>query len=201
MQPLLTSMLGEILGVEVSGTTNSSTAVTFHRGAVVASDALRIIRAKAIDLLKHQFALAENDEERRNVLLELQDATRHPVGSGYSNALARLVMDDTRTVIEFQSEIAPTLSFELLQTTEDRVHRCYWMYAELSENMRDDPSLVAASAQVVAAALAFRDVANANPDFVIYKTLVGFNSVFPPAWEDREFNYEQAETYRAGEGR
>lgn len=197
LQPLLTSMLGEILGAEVSGTTNSSTAVTFHRGVVIASDALRIIRAKAIDLLKHQFALAENDEERRNVLLELQDATRHPVGSGYSNALARLVMDDTRTVIEFQSEIAPTLSFELLQTTEDRVHRCYWMYAELPEIMRDDPSLVAASAQVVAAALAFRDFANANPDFVIYKTLVGFNSVFLPAWEDREFNYEQAETYRA----
>jgi hypothetical protein len=197
LQPLLTVMLGEILEAEVSGTTNSSAAVTFHRGAVVASETLRIVRAKAIDQLQRQFALAENDEERRTILLALQEATRHPLGSGYSNALAQLVMDDTRAIIEFQSEIAPTLSFELLQTTEDRVHRCYWMYADLPENMRDDPSLVTASAQVVAAALAFRDVANANPDFVIYKTLVGFNSVFPPAWEDRGFNYEQAETYRA----
>jgi ppGpp synthetase/RelA/SpoT-type nucleotidyltranferase len=197
LQPLLTLMLDEILGAEVSGTTNSSTAVTFHRGAVVASDALRIVRAKAIDLLKRQFALAESDEERRTVLLALQAATRHPVGSGYSNALARLVMDDTRAIMEFQSEIAPTLSLELLQTTEDRVHRCYWMYADLPETMRDDPDLVAARAQVEAAALAFRDVANATPDFVTYKTLVGFDSVFPPAWEDKEFNYEQAKTYRA----
>ena len=39
--PLLTTMLGEMLGTEVSGTTNSSAAVTFHRGAVVPSGALR----------------------------------------------------------------------------------------------------------------------------------------------------------------
>ncbi len=197
LQPLLTSMLGEILGAEVSGTTNSSTAVTFHRGAVVASDALRIVRTKAIDLLKRQFALAECDEERRTVLLALQAATRHPIGSRYSNALARLVMDDTRAIMEFQSEIAPTLSLDLLQATEDRVHRCYWMHADLPETMCDDPDLVAARAQVEAAALAFRDVANANPDFVIYKTLVGFDSVFPPAWEDKKFDYDQEKTYRA----
>lgn len=197
LAPLLTAMLGEILGAEVSGTTNSSTAVTFHRGAVVASDALRVVRTKAIDLLKRQFALAASDEERGAVLLALQAAMRHPVGAGYSNALARLVMDDTRTILEYQSEITPTLSFELLQTTEERVHRCYWIYADLPETMRDDPDLVAARAGVEAAALAFRDVANANPEFVIYKTLVGFNSVFPPAWEDKEFRHAQAKAYRA----
>lgn len=197
LQPLLTSMLGEILGAEISGTTNSSNAVTFHRRAVLASDALRLVRTKAINLLKRQFVLAESDEERRTVLLALQAATQHPVGSGYSNALARLVMDDTRAIMEFQSEVAPTLSLELLQTTEDRVHRCYWMYADLPETMRDDPDLVAVRAQVEAAALAFRDVANTTPDFVTYKTLVGFNSVFPPAWEDKEFHYQQAEAYRA----
>ncbi len=106
LAPLLTAMLGKILGTEVTGTTNSSSTVTFHNGAVVASDALRIVRVKAIDLLKRQFALAETDEERRTVLLALQAATRHPVGSGYSNALTRQVMDDTRAIMEFQMEIA-----------------------------------------------------------------------------------------------
>lgn len=197
LMQLLTTMLGEVLGAEVSGTTNSSAAVTFHRGAVVASDPLRVIRTRAIDLLKRQFALTESDEERRAVLLALQAATRSPFSGGYSNALARLVMDNTCTIVEFQTRIAPTLSLELLQTTEDRVHRYYRMYAVLPETMRDDPDLVAARALVEVAALAFRHVANANPDFVIYKTLVGFNSVFPPAWEGEEFRYEQAEAYRA----
>lgn len=197
LQPLLTTMLSEILGTEVSGSTNSSATVTFHRGAVVASDALRVVRTQAIDLLKRQFALAESDEERRAVLLALQAATRSPIGAGYSNALTRLVMDDTRTILEFQTGIAPTLSLELLQTTEEQVYHCYWMYAGLPDTMRDDPDLVAARAQVEAAALGFRDVVNASADFVIYKTLVGFNSVFPPAWEEKEFQYAQAEAYRA----
>lgn len=197
LQPLLISMLGEILRTEISGTTNSSTAVTIHRGAVIASDTLRVIRTKAIDLLKRQFSLAGNEKERRAILQAIQAATNTPFSAGYSNALARLVMDDTRTIIEFQTEIAPTLSLHLLQETEDRIHRYYWRYAVLPETMRDDPDLIAARVQVEAAALRFRNVANNNPDFVIFKTLVGFNSVFPPAWEDKEFNYEQAEAYRS----
>lgn len=195
--PLLTAMLGEILGAEVSGTTSSSKALTFHSGVVTASDALRVVRERAINLLKHQFALAENDEGRRLVLQALQTATRTPHSANYTNAFARLVMDDVCTILRFQTEIAPTLSLQLLQTTEDRVHRSYWKYADLPETMRDDPDLVAAQKQVQAAALAFRAVANGNPDFVIYKTLVGFDSVFPPAWDDKEFHYQQAETYRA----
>ena len=197
LAPLLTGMLGEMLGAEISGTTNSSAAVTFHRGAVVASDALRLTRTKAIELLKRQFTLAEDDVERRGVLQALQAATRAPYGGGYSNELARMVADDTRAIIEFQAEIAPTLSFELLQTAEDRIHRFYWMYADLPETMRDDSDLVAARAGVKSAALGFREIANANPDFVIYKTLVGFNSVFPPAWGNKEFGYEQTTAYRA----
>lgn len=197
LDAMLTAMLGEMLGSEVNGTTNSSDFVTIHRGAVVASDALRVVRTKAIELLKRQFALAENDGQRRTVLLALQAATRPPFGGEYSNALAQFVMDDTRAILEFQAEISPKLSLDLRQTTEDRVHRSYWMYADLPETMRDDPDLVSARVRVQAAALAFRDVANADPDFVIYKTLVGFNSVFPPAWKDKEFHHEQAEAYRA----
>lgn len=197
LDALLTVMLGEMLGAEVRGTTNSSNAVTIHRGAVVASDALRVVRTKAIELLKHQFALAENDRQRRAVLLALQSATRHPFSCEYSNGLAQIVMDDTRTIVEFETEISPMLSLDLRQTTEDRVHRSYWTYADLPKTMRDDMSLVTARARVQAAALTFRDVTNADPDFVIYKTLVGFNSVFPPAWKDKEFRHEQAQAYRA----
>ncbi|WP_096665698.1 GTP pyrophosphokinase [Polaromonas sp. AET17H-212] len=196
LSPLLSAMLGEMLGTEISGTTNSSIAVTFHRGAVVASDALRDVRTKAIALLKRQFALAVSDEERRAILLALQAATRLPFSAGYSNALARLVMDDTRTIMEFQTEIVSTLGLDLRQTTEDWIHRGYWRYAELPQSMREDPELVAACPRVLAAALAFRDVVNADPDFEIYKILVGFNSVYPPAWEDEDFSYEQTQSYR-----
>ncbi len=106
-------------------------------------------------------------------------------------------MKDTCTVLAFLTEIALGLSLALRQTTEERVHRCYWMYAELPESMRDDPDLITAHKKLAAAALAFRDTANSDPDFVIFKILVGFNSVFPPAWTDRSFRYDQAGEYRS----
>lgn len=199
LAPLLTAILAEILGAEIHGITSSSSAVTLHRGAVGASEALRAVRTEAIGLLKRQFDLSESDQERRAVLLALQSATRHPIGTAYSNALARIVMDDTYTILEFQTEIAPTLSLELLQTTENWVHRCYWIYADLPETMRDDADLVLVRARIESAALSFRSVANAIPEFVIYKTLIGFNSVYPPAWENKEFRHDQAEAYRAKE--
>lgn len=193
---LITTMLAEVLGSEVTGTTNGSSAVTFHRGAVVVSDELRTVRTKAIDLLKRQFGLCADEGDRRDVLLALQAATRSPQGAAYSNELARLVMDDTSTIISFEAEVASTLSLNLLQTTETRVHRSYRIYANLPETMRDDESLVAGQTKVRAAALAFRDAVNADPDFAAYKTLVGFDCVYPPAWEDDKFQYADAEAYR-----
>jgi ppGpp synthetase/RelA/SpoT-type nucleotidyltranferase len=197
LENLLTEMLREVLGTEVGGSTSSSNAVTIHRGAVVASDALRAIRTKAIDLLKNQFALAESDKSHRAILQTLQAATQTPFSAEYSNALALQIMEDTRTVLEFQTQIAPNLSYELLQSTEHWVNLCYWRYVELPESMRSDPELAATRAQIEAATLAFRDKANANPDFVIYKTLVGYNAVFPPAWKDKAFRYSETKAYRA----
>lgn len=197
LEKLLTEMLREVLGTEVSGSTSSSNAVTIHRGPVVASDALRAVRTKAIDLLKNQFALAESGKSHRAILQALQAATQTPFSANYSNALALQVMEDTHTVLEFQTQIAPKLSYQLLQSTEHWVNLCYWRHVELPESMHSDPELAAARAQIEAAALAFRDEANSNPDFVIYKTLVGYNSVFPPAWKEQAFRYSETETYRA----
>jgi hypothetical protein len=66
--------------MEISGTTSSSSAVTFHQGATVASDALRSIRTEAIDLLKRQFSLVYGEEERSSVLRALEAGTRLPKG-------------------------------------------------------------------------------------------------------------------------
>jgi len=44
--------------------------------------------------------------------------------------------------------------------------------------------------------LKFRDMVNADPGFVRYKTLVGYESVMPPQWDDEGFDYTKAEEYR-----
>lgn len=196
LHSLLTPMLTEILGTEIRGATASSSAVTFHQGVVVASDQLREIRTRAIELLKRVFALARTDEERQSVLQALETGTRLPYRGVYSNELQRMVMDDMRTVVEFQTEVASSLSLELLREVEVWVHRCYWNYAELPQGIRDDPELAAARVNLEAAAVVFRDAVNAMTDFVVYKTLIGYDSVLQPAWHDEAFRYAMATDYR-----
>ena len=196
LEPILTVMLTEILGTEIHGTTSSSNSMTIHRGAVTVSEELRTIRNKAIYILKSQFTLAKQ-EKRRGVLLDaLQAATRQPSGVDYSNSLAHLVMENTITIVNFMTEIAPILSFELLQKSEHRVHRYRWKYSDLPKTMRDEPRLIEGRQSIEDASLAFRDVTNGNTDFEIYKTLVGFNSVFLPAWGDKSFDRKRKEEYR-----
>lgn len=194
---LLTVMLGAVLGTEVKGTTNTSSQVTLFNGPVTASEMLRGVRTKAIELLKRQFRLSETDEDRDGVLREL-DATLHlPMRGGYSNALALIMLEDTRDILRFEAQVAAGLTLEPLRMAEIRVHRRFVTYADLPADMRDDRDLVAIRDQVERAALAFRDAANGNQDYVIYKTLVGYNSVLQPAWDDSEFYFKQPEAYRA----
>ncbi|MDB5441933.1 MAG: hypothetical protein JWP73_309 [Phenylobacterium sp.] len=185
LRTMLTAMLGEMLKPDVTGSTNSSNAITIHQGSVTASGNLRTIRDKALSLLQTQFRAADSDAERRTILYALEEATRTPYNASYPNAVAQLVFDDTATILAFETQVAPTLSFELLQSLEDRAHHFYEAYAALPPNMADDPALVTAVGKVRDAVVAFREAANADPDFATYKILVGFNSVFPPAWDSR----------------
>ena len=194
--PLLTTILGAILKPEVTGTTSSSSTVTFRRGAVLASDTLRAIRGKAMQELKELVPLAQTDTERRVILGALDEATRTPNMGDYSSELARLVVDNNREILEYEAEIVPSLSYEILQSREERAHRTYENYRELPGSMASDVALVEARDLLLKAVFDFRDAINADRRFVIYKTLVGFESVFPPAWEDQEFGRRETETYR-----
>jgi len=193
------AMLNEVLATEVVGTTGNSTSVTLHRGIVAPSDDLRALRKRAIALLEHQYTICESEFDRRSALLALQTATRLPSSAYTDERLALIVLDDTRDVILFQTAIVPDLGLHLRQTTETFVHHCYWNYAELPEPARSSRELSTARECVEKAALAFREAVNTDGDFVIYKVLVGYDSIFPPAWNDREFPYEKVEAYRAEE--
>lgn len=197
LAPLLSPILAEVLGTEIQGSAASYSTITIFRGPVVVSEELRAIRAKAIELLKQLFALARSDGERYSVFQSLEAGTRLPYRAKYSNELQLMVMNDLHTIVEFLTEMAPSLSIELLRTIEVWVHQCYWNYAVLPEGMRDDPALVKARVQVEAATIAFRNNINAVDDFVIYKTLVGYDSVLAPAWKDEAFRYRQLTEYRA----
>ena len=61
---------------------------------------------------------------------------------------------------------------------------------------KSDAATLAAANRLSRSILAFRNVVDANSRFTIYKTLVGFDFVFPPAWDDDNFDPAEEDAYR-----
>lgn len=196
LQPLLVVMLSEILKTHASGTSSSSSAITWHSSAVTSSKDLDKIRSDAIELLKMLYDAAQADTDRRMVLDALVTATYTPTMGSYSNQLVNNIIQNTSNVIDFFLSIAPDLSYTLLQRLEEVALHSYRRFRALPSDMASDADIVESRDRMLASIRTFRDEINANRRFVIYKTLVGFDSVFPPAWENDQFDYTREEAYR-----
>lgn len=195
IRPVLTEVLGEALKTEVHGVSSTYRTVTLSRGSATPSDALARMRSEAIDLLKELYRTVSSNDEKRQVELAMFEATRQPM-NGASNALLKSILKDSRTIVEFFAEIAPGESYELLQTLE---HKLLWMYRHnrgMAGAVEPDAPVLAARDALNVSILRFRDTVSANKGFVIYKTLVGYESVFPPAWDDPDFDLKGEAEYR-----
>lgn len=195
-RPLLVPILDEILSPEVGGTTTNFDSITIHRGSVTASTQLREVRSQAIDLLEAYLESAENDADRRAVVSALASATETPHTSTYSNQLALMVSEDAKRFIGALRRHAPSWSLELRQSIEDRALRLHWIYRTLPEYAAGDEALAAAQAALLSEILALRDELNADEEFIIYKTLVGHDSVYPAAWDGDPFDFEERDRWR-----
>jgi hypothetical protein len=169
--------------------------VTLSQGSAIPSDALARMRSQAIELLTELYRTASSDAEKRRTELALFEATRTPNSSGYANDLLVTILNNSTVIMDFFASVAPTESYEMLQTVE---HKALFLYQRDQgiEALATDASVQHARAAHDASILRFRDAANANRGFTIYKILVGFESAFPPAWDDPEFGYEAEEAYR-----
>ncbi len=196
IKPIALEVLGQVLQPEVEGTSSTYKTLTIHRGAVVPSEMLIKIRVKAIEILKSLFRDAKTDAARREVVQMLSTATRTPYTGNYSNELLKIILDDTANIVEFYKEVAADQSYELLQQLE---HDLLWLYRrnrDMPSDTANDPTIAISRQRLSEHILAFRDLLNSNHGFVVYKTLVGFQTVFPPAWENASVDFEAEEEYR-----
>jgi ppGpp synthetase/RelA/SpoT-type nucleotidyltranferase len=196
IKPIALKVLGQVLRPEVEGTSSTYNMLTIRTGTVVPSEMLVNMRSNAIKILKDFFRNAKTDSERREVMQTLSTAMRLPHLSNYSNELFKIVLNDEVNIVEFYKEVANDLSYELLQTLEHELLLIYRRKRDLPSGIAEDSQITATNQRLIEHILAFREIINSNPEYVIYKTLVGFESVFPPAWENHNFGWQEQEEYR-----
>ncbi|HHY48635.1 MAG TPA: hypothetical protein GYA10_02670 [Alphaproteobacteria bacterium] len=109
-----------------------------------------------------------------------------------------MVLDDTRRIVEFLVDRADAEEFEILQTLE---HNLLWLYRHTKDRAQaeseEHAEITSKAKEVLIAIERFRDRANSREHFVRFKTLVGYESVFPPEWEGDPMDIEGQQAYRA----
>jgi ppGpp synthetase/RelA/SpoT-type nucleotidyltranferase len=196
LRPLLLEALRQVLRPEAEGTSSDYKSVTLKTRPVSTSEELKRVRSTAIGILKDIFRSSLTDTERNEAKRALSTAMAAPHRGGYSNDLLVLILDNSTNIVTFYGEVSAALSYELLQAIE---HDLLWIYRHNHggpPGTATDPSIVAAREHLADRIHTFRKQINGDETYVIYKTLVGFESVFPPAWDDPSFDYEKADGFR-----
>jgi ppGpp synthetase/RelA/SpoT-type nucleotidyltranferase len=194
--PLLHIIWRECLGSELRGTTFSAASATISTGAVPAIDDLRTIRAKPLAGLLEFYDRAPDADEKQAILDTLFHATHLPTQAGYSNDLCAMVLSDTKRIVEEVTKRAADMPYEVLEHVEHRLLYQYHRVRDIAGAPDDRFGCKDLARAVAASILEFRDTANGVTGFVRYKTLVGYESVFPMQWEDQSFDFAEVERYR-----
>ena len=180
LRPVVVATCRHALEPNVSGTSSSLDTVTFHRGAVRVSDMLTSVRGKAIELLEVLYREADTEEKMRSAFQAMLAATQTPSAGEYGEDLCKVVLQNTHKIVEFFAAIAGGKSHEILQHVENSF---LWLYRRSNGMATRFPALQPDVDALNTGILRFRDTINGNREFVIHKTLVGFESVFPVHWE------------------
>lgn len=199
IRPIALTVWTEAIQSDITGTKWKADSVVLSTGAVPASDQLREVRDKAIKALFAAYDRSTDDAQKRAILSALDAATRTPNQAQFSNELLATTVKDATRIVDFVTERAKTESYELLQHLEHRFLYDYFRAKGLTEDPENRFGCQAEAAALVAAIFKFRDTINADNRFVRYKVLVGFESVYPDHWTEKEFDYKGADEYRRGE--
>jgi len=199
VRPLALAVWAEAVQSDITGAKWNADSVALRTAAVPPTDLLRQVRDKALMALFADYERSTSDTEKRVVLAALDGATRTPYQAQYSDALLAITLQDATRIVEFVTARVNLESYELLQHLEHRLLFDYRRTKDLADDSENRFNCQAEAASLIAAILKFRDTINSDESFRQYKTLVGYESVFPKQWTDEQFDYEKRDEYRRKE--
>jgi hypothetical protein len=162
------ALADSLLSPTIEGTRWSSTAVTISNAAAPAGGGVADVRAVTIQLLKRLYAVLPGAPWKLSVINVLNGATRpHRFPTGGEDAAA-MISANTQEVLAFYKGLVGTADFQVVQKIESL---SYWVYYHAPND------------QIKRDALVIEQEIAANAEYQIYKTLIGYESIFL-SWED-----------------
>ena len=195
--PVAITIAREILKFDVTGTTLSSNTVTLQRGVIIHSHALEKARRAVIETISaYAESVIGNDEALRSAISSLFDSGRTPQNGTERPELMGMILSDLAYAVERMTEFAPKASLSARQDIESELHRCWRWNRSLSEHLGSVAKVMEAHKWLTKSMDTLRQTLNADEEFVVFKTLVGYQSVFPHMWEEDRSNFSRDEAVR-----
>ncbi|MEJ0074079.1 MAG: hypothetical protein WDO17_01300 [Alphaproteobacteria bacterium] len=196
---LVIAVCEAVLSPEIEGAVWKANSVMLRTGAVPVIPEIAKIRDKAISFLFELFRAARTDAERRELIGTLRRAGYSGGRTETGDELLRLTLSDATRVVDFLLKDAGPLSYELMASLEHD----YWYDYRRARDISTSRSRVNCreiAIQLMIAIEKLRDKFNEDPTFAKFKVLVGFESVFPHQWKERDDDkaddYAALEQYR-----
>lgn len=165
------TLLEGLLSTSMESAHWSSTAVTLSRAVTPAAHDVPTVRRRSVDLLKKIYGLAETKRQKLSVIRTLNEAARAESRSAVDKDYTEMIAANAKEVLGLFAQIAggePDL--QIVQKIE---HDSYWIHYH------------SASDEVRSAALLVKAIIDANSEYSIYKTLIGFEGIFGEWTGDR----------------
>lgn len=194
--PISVSVCSKALSSEITGNTSTYNSATFSRGAIVVSEEIQEIRKTALDILQRLFVKNINDKQKRLIIGAFNTAMRAPSSIQYGDDLLIMLIVDTLEIFQFYSVAIPEAPYEIRQSIEEDALWRYRRNQDLIGNSKMPLELQELAQRLDKSILTFRDKLNEDEKFARYKVLVGYESVFPEAWENPDFDFREEERYR-----
>jgi hypothetical protein len=174
-------LIEKLLSEEVRGTEWSYNQVVISHIAIPTSDQVADVRQRAIAWVIRSYPRLDAIRHRARLLSVLNGATRHPRGDG--QASVAMIAKDALVVLQFFESLIAT---EFPQLVEKIEHYAYWIFFH------------SPAEAVRSAALQVKAAVDGNPEYQIFKVLIGFEGIFEEWTRERssEGNWERKDKLR-----
>jgi len=197
IKKIVAKVCSTILSSSVEGTSSNYKSITIKRGSLPANDAASNIRQRALALLMHIYSAEDEDNTKRLIISAFNAATRTPNIGNYKDGLLSIILRDSKEVVDFYTIIISFEKYELLESIEEDVCFLYRRSKDIIKTQKiEDAECMERCRAFIESAISFKNQLNNNQDFVIYKTLVGYESVFDESWDNPEWKIRGADEYR-----
>ena len=195
--PLAITIASKTLQSHIEGTTWTSNSITISQGAIVYSKALEEARRKVIKVIAtHAESVVVDDKLLRSAVRPLFAAGDQPRHGVASADVAAMIYSDLAFAIERIAQFASKASLNSRQHIESQLLTYWRWYKSLPQHLTSAANVMSAHGQFVKSVIQLRESLNADEQFLAFKTIVGYQSVFPHEWEEDSMDFDRRESVR-----